>query len=492
MGSYAPLKDKTTLDSEAVVIAECSFSSLALDEEDADGTVVAVKDYPTLQNALPKSQRKTALIALTCVALTVAVIWVSPCRSTSEQEGMMDTVLPESKLSACDIASQLFVEYDAASLDKCLGLDVNFVSHVIPSLSASGTQLAVSTPLWTNHVRFIEYLGSPAQTSQDFVLQLQDTITHMALSGDGAYLVASGERKTTMVWIQQGERVDFSDIVGDANNTGLTVSDVVVNQDGTRFAVAYGSKTKSQATFDMGDERGHWEWDNYTIAEAAVFDRKAFNDSPYDWETEQFPMSYQTDNFGLTMAMNDDGSRIFQSTEHDNQQHFSNHVSKSKSMDAWYGTVDGFMLLSNDMCTDTISDVAVSGDGTRLVVALQCLNDSGVTLYLYRFVDETRTDDTFPVWNKSLEPEVRKLETDSLHPMLVTMSRDATVTVVAIEGLLAERFEGDLWSDQSMIDFASIEVPAKTKLSVEISEDASVVIFAASNSAGASVCLLTI
>ena len=47
MGSYAPLKDETILDSDAVVAAECSFSSLALDEEDADGTVI-VKDFALL------------------------------------------------------------------------------------------------------------------------------------------------------------------------------------------------------------------------------------------------------------------------------------------------------------------------------------------------------------------------------------------------------------------------------------------------------------
>ena len=434
----------------------------------------------------------TALIVLACVAVTMAVIIVAPCRSSSSSEGTkINTLLPiepEWKPYACDIASQLFVDYHAGHF----GMDADFGSHVVFSLSASGTQLAMATPVWPNQVRFIDHLGSTEQTRQDLDMDLPNTITHMALSGDGAYLVASDRRQTSMVSTQTGKRVDVPDF--DDTDPGLTVSDVVINQDGTRFAVAYGTTTTSQAAYELGVERRKWEWDNYTNAEVVVFERKAFHDSRHDWETEWFPISYQTDNFGLTMAMNDDGSMLFQSTEHDNRQHFSNHVSKTKTMASWYGNMDGFPLLSNDMCTDTVSDVAVSGDGTRLVVALQCLNDSGVTLYLYRFVmmpDETRTDNTFSVWNQSLEPEVRKLETGSLHTMSVTMSRDATVTVVAIQGLLLERFEGDLWSDQKTVDFASINVPAETKVSVEMSEDASVIVFAASNSAGTDLCHLT-
>ncbi|GKY97307.1 hypothetical protein MPSEU_000689100 [Mayamaea pseudoterrestris] len=475
---------------------ENTYSSLLLfehnehgsDEENVSNSPSLFEEKQVEGAVLKKQLRRISIAAFALLlvgVLSIIVYLYAPPRnidnssSSAEQENMdVASIARTGRFSSCDFGNQFFPDFVAISLDEELGLDQDIISKLAISMSKDGSKIAITAPEWNNSVRLIRNLGSPDQMTLQLNVPLAQKISSMALSGDGNFIVAGDVFYTVLFDVNKMEQLPFLDVIGNYNrsedSTGFVISDVAINYDATRLAIAYGTNDTSTASFGMGDDRPAWQWTNYTPALTVIYEGTARNGMEEDWKDSQFPMSYQTDNFGLQLAMSSNGKRVFQSTEHDIRNHQMNFIYRDDSMDAWYGAMDFFALLDNDQCKDTVSDVTVSDKGTVAVVALQCLTDhDGVSVYLYPVVESSpQSDPMSSTWNRHPKPLVRKLDTNSLKPMSVTMAGDATLTILAVDGVLLERFDGKPGVSS---DGVGGTMPADTTITVQISQDANVV-----------------
>ncbi|GKY97308.1 hypothetical protein MPSEU_000689200 [Mayamaea pseudoterrestris] len=455
--------------------------------------------------ALEKQTRNLQLALAPVLLLLVTLIGIALYSYASFQSNASSYGNNRQESPACGLGEALFPEYKALNMDEALGLDKHNVSSLTISLSKDGTILAIVAPEWNNSVQLTRKLGSRKQVSTYFDVPLNATITSMTLSGDGTHIVAGGDSHTVLVDLKKQAQVTFEDIIANRNISAtffqerFIVSDVAMNHDATRFAVAYGTNDTHGGVYGRPDERGEWEWDNMTSAKVVVFERNASN----IWHSTEGGTTYQTDNFGLQLAMSNDADRIFLSTEHDNKKHQMNFMFIDNGR--WGGGGDFFSLVRNKQCNNARSDVAASKDGISVIVAVQCWNEGNDGfVYVYPLVEDPAAeidwDAPYSVnfgfnlgyykWNRKIKHLTHDLGTNSLQPMSVIMSGDAALTILAIDGVILSRFDGDV-ATLTADSERSVPVSTGTALSIAISDDASVIVLATTDAkTGGSVCVL--
>ena len=390
--------------------------------------------------------------------------------------------------SACNIGQQLFKDYKTLDLDEKLGLDIAPVSRLVIALAGGGS-LAVAAPEWNNQIRFPALRATLPKTKpfQSYKVNLKTSVTAMAYSGSGQYLLVAAELDTIVLALGMQRKVPFPDPSHLYNHTkgsmGYRVSDVAMSYSGSILAIAYGTDDMEPANLDIMHSMGSSPIHNAASAMVAVFQRVLDTGTERDWEMYLFP-SNQTDNFGVQLAMTSSGKTVYTSSTHDNSTHKASLIYKL-AWDWWDG--DGADLMNKHECTDVLSDVAASSDGTIVVVAVQCWKQGkGVTVFLYPFTGPVEAT----VWDEKLSFMTRELYTDALKPFSLTMAGDGSVTVLYVEGFLLERFDGAFWEGPGSGTSIILDQDEGT-ISVEISENAETIVLAAASAVrGGSVCVL--
>lgn len=359
------------------------------------------------------------------------------------------------------------------------------------SMSEDGSVLAVSALEWRNNVRIVHNLGS-AHPTVSFVraTQLDKIITSMALSGNGKYLLAAGEQSLILMEIATRTSIPIPDVLGEANSTvNFQISDVVINENGTIFAVALGTHDMSSASFDLGDERGYWEWNNnMTVATTVVFERKDWRGSQGDWELVEFPTMFQPDGFGHGLAMTSSGNFLVRSSERDNRNHQVNPIYRINPMGAWATQLDTLVLNRNEECKAFSSDVAVTEDGELLVIVIQCLLENRWNeVRIVRFLkNANQTDTDEPVYNTTLTPKGVGIDRTFFGRMSVSLAGNGDLIIISIDGFgLIKTNANDVETSVDILGLGNDSI-----FSTKVSGNGTTFAFAtASSTEGGSICL---
>lgn len=325
-------------------------------------------------------------------------------------------------------------------------------------------------------------LSSPSSDSVTTRNNSDNVVAQVRLSGDGTTLLmamSSGSsspyflkpyatiiKSKDQKWRSYDRFNPLQLVEIDVNSTDpssdFTAVDVAISENGTMCAVGYGASAVTGSTCCVGN-------DCYTDKEFRNVGTNVLPcdaGSEVDWNGEgiyRFDNTYRSDNYGFSIDMSSDGSRIVQSSEYNarDEYHATNFVFYSSNDGSYYGTTDATRLVNDDVClqdSQFLSDVAISNDGNTVAVAVQCISkDQRKLIYVVQTFVANRQTDVYSKWMELLDCRmIRNGENDegaSTRSSLpdasdgnwamtfsVALSGDAKTLVLAISGAL-EIFE---------------------------------------------------
>jgi hypothetical protein len=329
-------------------------------------------------------------------------------------------------------SSSLWMETTLPSSGRLIS-SVSLSEDGLVAASADGIGLLV----WQQRQR----PGAGCEAHEDHTMAAQ----WVALSGDGQLLaLATPVHNGTHLRVTSSTNIlnNEEPIASYYYPNTYVITDLALDRNGTTLAVGYGRNGTTIAEYDMGG--------------VDLYNRRYYDDETPDpdHQKQQFPTNFQSDNGGMRVQINADGTRAVHSTEHSPYDRSASLLYQDYlDMGNWYGIQELFRLGNTSACDNVTSDVGISSDGSIVVVALLCgqkkkEKQGGTTtkvyVYTYREVGGLYPENWTPLTD---QPLTRSLAVDthrrySYHhnhkmvPFSIALSGDASTLVLATPDVL--------------------------------------------------------